>query len=107
VNALRWRYEVFLVRTALLVQEIGPFEPSPDLHYFLADRYLRLAQYHRAQGRVSRASRLVAKAHMHWEALDPDEPPPAMAAVMPIPLPPIFTWAVAKHRGSHQPRKAA
>jgi hypothetical protein len=108
LNVWRWRSEILLVRSALfLLNEAGPFEVSPDLHCFFVDRYLRLAHHHRKHGRVERAERLFAKACMHWIAVDPDEPPPAIAAVMPVPLPPIFTWAVADHHDRQHRRKAA
>lgn len=107
-DVLWWRSEIALVRIAVfLISQPDPFELSPDLHRFFADRYLRLAHYHRERGRTDRATRLYEKACEHWHAFDPDEPPPAMAAVMPVPIPPIFTWAVAKPRVLPRPRKAA
>ncbi|MGP0089988.1 MAG: hypothetical protein ACLPKB_08505 [Xanthobacteraceae bacterium] len=91
----------------LLDRWAGPIEPSADLHRFFVDRYLRLTNYHRARGRHDRAKHCFAKAVLHWRAIGLDEPPPAAATVMPVPLPPIVTWAVATDRVGSDLRKAA
>jgi hypothetical protein len=107
-QAWQWRSEIALVRTALfLIGAPQSLEPSFEQHHFFFDRYLRLSHYHGQRGRAARAERLFAKAHMHWIAFDPDEPPPAVAAVMPIPRPPIFTWAVSDDRDREPTRKVA
>ena len=108
VNAWQWRSEIALVRTALfLIGAPHALEPSPEQHHFFFDRYLRLSHYHRQHGHTARATHLFAKARRHWIAFDPDDPPPAMAAVMPIPRPPIFTWAVATEGEQQRTRKVA
>lgn len=89
----------------LLDRVAGPIEPSADLHRFFVDRYLRLNSYHRARGRPDRAKHCFAKAVLHWRAIGLDEP--AVAAVLPIPLPPIVTWAVATARDCSDLREAA
>src|SRR5262245_18756014 len=108
LNSWRWRSEIAFARTLLLLYGgPGSFALSPHLHDFFFDRYLRLAHYHRQRGNTARAERLFAQAHKHWIAIDPDDPPPAVAAVMPVPLPPIFTWAVALPREPEHERKVA
>jgi hypothetical protein len=109
LNVWRWRAQVAggLSGLWLLDRWAGPIEPSADLHRFFVDRYLRLANHHRARGRHNRAKRCLVKAMVHWRAIGLDEPPPAVAAVMPIPLPPIVTWAVAAKGDHANLRKAA
>ncbi len=69
-----------------------------DAHLDLADRYHRLADYHRARGRVQRARRLLAKAERHWFEGGGDGPPYAAALAMPRPTSWTFTDAVARRR---------
>jgi hypothetical protein len=96
LSVMRWRAELAGARTGLwlLGRLSGPVEVSADLNRFFVDRYLRLAKHHRARGRHDRARDCLAKAVLHWRATTLDDPPPAEAAVMPVPLPPILTWAV-------------
>jgi hypothetical protein len=105
----RWRAEIAGARTGLwlLGGVTEPIEVSADLHRFFVDRYLRLGNHHRAGGRHDRAKRLFTKAVLHWRAISLDEPPPSLAAVMPVPRPPFFTWVVAADRRSSVVRKAA
>ena len=59
----------------------------PEVHLFLADRYGRLARYHRNRGNKRRAQELDLKATEHFRLGGGDEPPPAVAAVMGRPRP--------------------
>jgi hypothetical protein len=73
--ALRWE----IASTLLLLQLARPFEPEevrPSVHVYLAERYFKLAAYHRARGRVARADRAIAHATHHWMVGGPPDLPP-------------------------------
>ncbi len=92
----KWRTEIFLVRSVLAFARVTvDWEASSEVNQFFVDRYLRLAEFHRRKGAMVRARRLYALAAMHWHFQDPEQPPPAIADVMPVPLPPLLTWAVS------------
>jgi hypothetical protein len=58
---------------------------TPEAHLFFFDRYRRLANRHRARGRIVKASRLKQKADEHFRAAGGDGPPYAAAMAMPRP----------------------
>jgi hypothetical protein len=73
-------------------------ELHPEVHLYLYDRYWRLARYHERRGNKQKALRLRAKAAEHWRHTGDDGPPFAVALAMPVPRPPLLTWAVATRR---------
>lgn len=74
-------------------------ELTPDAHNYFFDRYRRLAQYHRARGRVERAKRFQTKSDEHYRAGGRgDGPPYAAAMAMPRPNRFIRTDAVSRSR---------
>lgn len=83
-------------------------DARPELHYFLFDRYFRLAEHHRRRGREARADRLRRVAEWHLER-GGHEPPPAVAAAAALPVPrrPALTWAVAGRPEPPEPPNAA
>jgi hypothetical protein len=104
----RIRHELAYVHAMLfLLRGAGWSEPSHGLCHFLVDRYLRLHEYHQSHGRGERARRFLAKAEKYWFMLSPSEPPPAAALAMPVPLPPLSTWAVSGRSDPEQDRKVA
>lgn len=72
-------------------------ELTPEAHIYFFDRYHRLAQHHRAHGRLARARRLEAKANEHYEASG-GGPPYAAAMAMPRPRRFLRTDAVGSRR---------
>src|SRR5437762_8412634 len=70
-----------------------------DSHLFFFDRYSDLADYHRQQGRITKADRLAAIAEAYFQAApDDDEPPEEAAMAMPVPRPMMSTNAVSTTR---------
>jgi hypothetical protein len=105
-----WRLRceiVFVAGLARLVFIGREVQLSPDFHMFLYDRYWRLAKWHEARGRARRSQALKARALRHWEETGSDGPPFAAALAMPVPLPPIFTWAVAGRQQEAPTRRVA
>jgi hypothetical protein len=97
-----WRLRLDVATTRGLLWVAGAREPrdlSPQIHLYLFDRYSRLAWYHEHRGNRQRALRLRARAAEHWRHTDHDGPPFAFALAMPVPRPPLLTWAVAGARG--------
>ena len=87
------RADIFTVRLMVWVSVVGQdAEPRPEVHLFLADRYGRLSQVY-AHCAPVKANRLREKAHLHYAAAGIRPLPPAVAAAMPVPRPPIFTNA--------------
>jgi hypothetical protein len=84
-NAILW------VATA---RRVG--EPKPEVHLYLYDRYSRLAAHYERRGRRKKASRLRAKAEVHYNRSGHTGPPFAAAMAMSRPRSPFFTWAVGK-----------
>jgi len=70
---------------------------TSEAHIYFFDRYQRLAQYHRARGRKTRALRLQAKADEHYRLGGGDGPPYAAAMGMPRPRQWIATDALGRH----------
>lgn len=71
-------------------------ELTRDAHLFFADRYVRLAQVHRARGRASRTRELERKAREHLDAAGFDGPPFAAAMALPRPRHFVVTDAVSR-----------
>ena len=108
MNVWRIRYELAYVHAMLLfLRGAGWSEPSIGLCQFLVDRYLRLHRHYQALGRAKRAKRFLAKAEKFWFMISPNEPPPSAALAMPVPIPPVSTWAVAGRKDREQSRKVA
>jgi|SRR5712692_5263130 len=82
------RYDIAFVRfIAWLVRLTHGGQLSPQTHFYLYDRYWRLAKCHEAWGHPKRAETLKSVALGHWEASGYDEPPPSAALAMPVPRP--------------------
>ena len=61
-------------------------ELTPEAHLYFFDRYRRLAEYHRARGRIAKAQQLQVKAEEHYHAGGGSDGPPYSAAMaMPRP----------------------
>jgi hypothetical protein len=74
-------------------------ELTPEAHLYFFDRYRRLAQCHRTQGRPDKAKRFETKANEHYRAGGGvDGPPYAAAMAMPRPNRFIRTEAVSRSR---------
>ena len=74
-------------------------ELTPAAHLYFFDRYRRLAQCHRANGRVEKAQRFQVKADEHLRAGGGDDGPP-YAAAMAMPRPDRFLRTDAVSRTS-------
>ncbi len=108
VSPWRLRYDIGLVTGLARVVFLGrEVQLSPEFHMFLYDRYWRLAKWHEAKGHAKRSRVLKSRALRHWEETGYDRPPPAVALAMPIPMPPIFTWAVAGRERDGSVRRVA
>jgi len=64
-------------------------ELTADAHIYFFDRYRRLADYHRARGRLAKADRFRDKAQEHYRAGGGSDGPP-YAAAMAMPRPTRF-----------------
>jgi hypothetical protein len=96
-----WRCRADLITALPLVwiaSRGGLHEPPPEVHFYLYDRYARLAEHHRRRGHRWRAARLREKAEAHFRRSGYKGPPFAAALAMPVPRPPILTRAVATDR---------
>ena len=96
-----WSLSLDLVSARLLVwvASVGrDAELTPDVHIYFFDRYRRLAQYHRAHGRLEKARRLQAKADDHYRAGGGEGPPYAAAMAMPRLTQIVRTDAVSRSR---------
>ncbi len=96
-----WQLRWDLASTHVLVWLARPSETRelrPEVHLFLADRYGRLARYHRRNGHGRRAVALDRKAEEHFRLGGGNEPPPAVAMAMPVPRPRVLVGAIARPR---------
>jgi hypothetical protein len=73
-------------------------ELTPEAHIYFFDRYHRLAEWHRARGRLGKATQLQAKADEHYRAGGVDGPPYAAAMAMPRPRRFVTIDAVSTQR---------
>lgn len=98
----QWSLLVDLLSAKVLVwvASVGrDAELTPEAHIYFFDRYRRLAEYHRARGRISKAKRFQAKAEEHYvPGGGLDGPPHAAAMAMPRPTRFIQTDAVSRNR---------
>ena len=92
--------DLLSARVLVWIASVGrDAELTPDAHKYFFDRYRRLAQYHRARGRVERAKRFQTKSDEHYRAGGGgDGPPYAAALAMPRPNRFIRTDAVSRSR---------
>jgi hypothetical protein len=97
-----WLLQIDLLsaRALVWVASVGrDADLTPEAHVYFFDRYRRLAEHHRAHGRIARAKRLQAKANEHYRVGGGDAGPPYAAAMaMPRPKPFIHVDAVSRHR---------
>ncbi len=96
------RIDIVVARAVCWITRAEPM--SPEMHYFLSDRYGRLARIYSRRGKKSRAQRFDEKAAYHFALSGVDEPPPAAASAMAVPRPPSFTWAVGRPGSSERRR---
>ena len=105
---LRYRLELAFVHTVLFfLRGAGWTEPADGLCLFFVDRYLRLYRHYQSRGSRKRAKRILAKVEKYWLLVSPDQPPPSAALAMPVPIPPLFTWAVSGRKDPQDERKVA
>lgn len=92
--------DMLSARVLVWIARVGrDAELTPEAHIYFFDRYRRLAQYHRARGRVGKATRFQAKADEHYRAGGGgDGPPFAAAMAMPRPNRFVRTDAVSRNR---------
>jgi hypothetical protein len=96
-----WRLAIDLLSAKVLVwiASVGrDADLTPDAHRYFCDRYGRLAEYHRARGRLDKARRIQAKADEHYRPGGDRPPPSAAAMAMPRPTRFIRTDAVSRNR---------
>jgi hypothetical protein len=96
-----WSLTLDLLSARALVWGVTLFHDAdlrPEAHLYFFDRYCRLAEYHRAHGRLARAKRLQAKADHHYTAAGGDGPPYAAAMAMPRPSRFVQTVALSSKR---------
>ena len=87
-----WSLTVDLLSARVLVwsASVGrDADLTPEGHLYFFDRYHRLAEYHRARGRLTRAVHYDRKADDHYDASGADDGPP-YAAAMAMPRPRHF-----------------
>jgi hypothetical protein len=103
-----WQLRVDLLTTRallLVVRARGDESLRPEVHRYFADRYARLAHYHRRLRHAARANALWAKSLRHWHLGGGDPIPPTAALAMPIPRRPTFARAMGA--GFEEPPDAA
>ena len=107
-STLKLHTDVAWVLSLVWVAKAGRAgEPQPQVHYYLGDRYLRLAERYKAIGSLRRAGVFREKAERHLRASGWDPRPPAAALAMPIPKRPTFTEAIGWYVHPEPPNDAA
>jgi hypothetical protein len=97
----QWRLRLDIAWTRAFIWVADPMrnqQLNPEVHLYLADRYGRLAKWYDRAGCRAKARLYDDLAEYHFRTGGGLEPPPAVAAVMPVPKPPLFTRAVAERR---------
>ena len=85
--------DLLSARALVWVASVGrDVELTPAAHIYFFEQYHRLAEYHRAHGRLGKAKRLQAKALEHYRESGGDGP---YAAAMAMPRPRRFIQANA------------
>lgn len=101
-SAWQLRWDLASTKTLVwLANPSGERPLRPEVHLFLADRYGRLARYHRRIGHLRRATELDRKAEEHFLLGGGGAPPPARAVAMPHPRPPVVVDAIARTAPRH------
>ena len=97
----RWSLTIDLMSAKVLVWIASwgrDAELTPEAHRYFFDRYLRLAECHRAHDQLRRAKLFQSKADQHYRPGTYDGPPYAAAMAMPRPRRFIQTDAVSRSR---------
>jgi hypothetical protein len=106
---VRWSlaFDLLSARALVWVASWGrDAELTSDAHLYFVDRYHRLAEHHRTNGRSKKAKRLQSKADDHYRRSGYDGPPYAAAMAMPRPRRFIQVDAVSR-RVDYPPDDAA
>jgi len=65
-----------------------------DVHFYVGDRYWRLAEHYERRGWLKTAQRFRLQADHHLRLSGSNDTPPALAVAMNVPRPPILTKAI-------------
>jgi len=80
----------------LWLARIADSNTERDVHFYVGDRYWRLAEYYENRGWRKTAKRLRLQAEHHLRLSGWNDTPPAVAVAMEVPRPPTFTKAIGR-----------
>jgi hypothetical protein len=108
-SALQLRFDLVVALALLAAAKAGrPGRPTPDVCFYLGDRYLRFAELHKRRGSIRKARRLRSKADKYLSGAGPWRGPPHAAAMaMAVPRRPTFTEAIGRRARKIPPDDAA
>jgi hypothetical protein len=106
-SALRLHGEIVYAPLDLWLAHFVGDEAERDVHFYVGDRYWRLADYYEHVGWKKLAKRFRLQAEHYLRLSGWNDSPPAIALAMGVPRPPIFTMAIGRRANKPPPADAA
>ena len=94
-SVLKLHSEVVCAPFDLWLARIAGGEIEREVHFYVGDRYWRLAEHYERLGWTKTAKRFRLQAEHHLRSRWNDTPP-AVAVAMEVPRPPTFTKAIGR-----------
>ena len=95
-SVLKLHSEVVCAPFDLWLAHIAGGEIEREVHFYVGDRYCRLAEHYERLGWTKTAKRFRLQAEHHLRLSGWNDTPPAVAVAMEVPRPPTFTKAIGR-----------
>jgi hypothetical protein len=106
-SVLKLHGEVLCAPLDLWLARIAGGDTERDVHFYVGDRYWRLADHYEKRGWTKTAKRYRSQAERHLRLSGWNDTPPAVAMAMEVPRPPTFIWAIGRRFRRTPPDDAA
>ena len=106
-STLKLHGEVVCAPFDLWLARIAGNETEREVHFYVGDRYWRLAEHYERRGWTKTAKRFRLQAEHHLRLSGWNDPPPAVALAMEVPRRPTLTKAIGRRFRRTRPDDAA
>ena len=95
-SVLKLHGELVCAPFDFLLAGIAGDDTERDVHFYVGDRYWRLAEHYERLGWIKTAKRFRLQAEHHLRLSGWNDTPPAVAVAMEVPRPLTFTKAIGR-----------